>query len=445
MLASVRARTTLTAAVVTGVALVAGSIALLATLHRSLQQADDALSKSRLRDLVTLAEAGDLPAQVNAGDGVAQVVDATGRVRTASTNIVGKPALTSFRPPQSHPVVLALVGPDDNELEHYRLWAQRAETSQGEVTVFSGSSTESVTEAVGAARTPLLVGLPVMVAVLVLVMWWLVGRALRPVEAIRSEVAGLTDRRLNRRVPEPGTDDEIGRLARTMNAMLDRLQEGSRRQRAFVADASHDLQSPLAAIRAEVETQLAEDPATAAALLRRVLAETREMEALVQNLLYLARLDDGIASPQSPVDLDDVVLEEAARLRDTTEVRLRTERVSGGPVLGNRADLRRAVRNLLENAVRHARASVDLRLSATDGVVHLVVADDGDGVPPADRERIFDRFYKADAARDRGAGGSGLGLPIARAIAEAHGGALELAEADRGARFELRLPLLVVS
>ena len=445
MLASVRARTTLTAAVVTGVALVAGSLALLATLHRSLQHADDALSKSRLRDLVTLAEAGDLPAQVNAGDGVAQVVDSTGQVRTASTNILGKPALTSFRPPQSHPVVLELVGPDDDELEHYRLWTQRAKTPQGEVTVFSGASTESVTEAVGAARTPLLVGLPVMVALLGLAMWWLVGRALRPVEAIRSEVAGLTDRRLDRRVPEPGTDDEIGRLARTMNAMLDRLEEGNRRQRAFVADASHDLQSPLAAIRAEVETQLADDPATAAASLRRVLAETREMEALVQNLLYLARLDDGITSPPSPVDLDDIVLEEAARLRDTTEVRLSTERVSGGPVLGNRADLRRAVRNLLENAVRHARSSVDLRLSATDGLVRLVVADDGDGVPAADRERIFDRFYEADEARDRGAGGSGLGLPIARAIAEAHGGTLELADGDRGARFVLRLPLLMVS
>jgi len=155
-----------------------------------------------------------------------------------------------------------------------------------------------------------------------------------------------------------------------------------------------------------------------------------------------------VVSPQSPVDLDDVVLEEVSRLRDTTSVRLTTEAVSGGPVLGNRADLRRAVRNLLENAVRHARHSVDLRLSATDGVVRLVVADDGAGVPADDRARIFDRFYKADAARGRAVGGSGLGLPIARAIAEAHGGVLELADGDGGeggARFELRLPLLVVS
>lgn len=443
MLGSVRARTTLAATLVTGVALVAGSIALLATLHTSLLHGDDALSKSRLRDLIALAEAGNLPSRIDAGDGVAQVVDHSGHVLAASTNIPGKPPLTSFRPPESHPVVLAVVGPDDNEQEHYRLWAQRAATPLGELTVFSGSSTESVSEADAAVRRPLLIGLPVMVGVLVLAMWVLVGRALRPVESIRAEVAELTERRLDRRVPEPGTDDEIGRLARTMNAMLDRLEEASRRQRAFVADASHDLQSPLTAIRAEVETQRAGGIESARA--RRILEETGQMEALVQNLLYLARLDDGVGSPQSPVDLDDVVLEEASRLQDSTPIRLRTEAVSGGPVLGNRADLGRAVRNLLENAVRHARSSVELRLSAVDGDVRLEIADDGPGVAPADRARVFDRFYKADTARQRRTGGSGLGLPIARAIAEAHGGALELADGDGGARFVLRLPLLRVS
>jgi signal transduction histidine kinase len=445
VLGSVRARTTLAATVVTGVALAAGSVALLATLHTSLLHGDDALSRSRLRDLIALAEAGDLPRTIDAGDGVAQVVDGTGRVRAASTNIRSKPALTSFRPPQSHPVVLEVVGPDDDEQEHYRLWAQRAGTPLGELTVLSGSSTESVTEAGAVARRTLVTGLPVMVAVLALAMWLLVGRALRPVEAIRVEVAELTERRLDRRVPDPHTDDEIGRLARTMNAMLDRLEEASRRQRAFVADASHDLQSPLAAIRAEVETQLADEAPCGPAPAVRILAETRQMEALVQNLLYLARIDGGVVAGHSPVDLDDVVLEEVSRLQDSTPVRLGTEAVSGAPVLGNRADLGRAVRNLLENAVRHARSVVDLRLSAVDGVVRLDIADDGPGVAPTDRERIFDRFYKADAARERGVAGSGLGLPIARAIAEAHGGVLELADGDGGARFVLRLPLLRVS
>jgi signal transduction histidine kinase len=226
--------------------------------------------------------------------------------------------------------------------------------------------------------------------------------------------------------------------------MLDRLEDASRRQRAFVADASHDLQSPLAAIRAEVETQLAGEVSSEAAPARRILAETSQMEALVQNLLYLARIDDGVVSPRSPVDLDDVVLEEVSRLKDATSIRLSADAVSGGPVLGNRADLGRAVRNVLENAVRHARSSVDLRLSAVDGVVRLDIADDGPGVAPSDRGRIFDRFYKADAARHRGVGGSGLGLPIARAIVEAHGGVLELADGEGGARFVLQLPLLLV-
>jgi signal transduction histidine kinase len=444
VLGSVRARTTLAATVVTGVALGAGSIALLATLHTSLLHADDALSKSRLRDLISLAQTGDLPRLIDAGDGVVQVVDGTGRVRAASANIVDKPALTTFRPPETRSVVLAVVGPDDDEQEHYRLWARRAVTPLGELRVFSGSSTESVTEADAAARRLLMFGLPVTVAVLVLAIWVLVGRALRPVEAIRAEVAGMTDRRLDRRVPEPDTDDEIGRLARTMNAMLDRLEDASRKQRAFVADASHDLQSPLAAIRAEVETQWFGETQGSGTPAGRILAEARQMEALVQNLLYLARVDDGVEAPHSPVDLDDVVLEEVRRLQSSVPIRLSTKAVSGAPVLGNRADLGRAVRNLLENAVRHARSSVDLRLTAVDGVVRLDVADDGPGVAQDDRTRIFDRFFKADAARERGVAGSGLGLPIARAIVEAHGGVLELADADAGARFELRLPLLEV-
>jgi signal transduction histidine kinase len=443
VLASVRARTTLAAALVTSVALSAGSIALLALLHTSLLHGDDALSKSRLRDLIALAEDGSLPRQVDAGDGVVQVVDSAGQVRAASTNITGKPALTRVQPPETHPIVLAVLGPDDDEQEHYRLWAQR--TRDGELTVFSGSSTESVSEADATARRLMIFGLPVMVAVLAVAMWLLVGRALRPVEAIRAEVAQLTDHRLDRRVPVPGTQDEIGRLARTMNAMLDRLEEGSRRQRAFVADASHDLQSPLTAIRAELETQVAEDPASWQVSVRRVLAETRHMEGLVQNLLYLARIEDGDISAQGPVDLDDVVLEEASRLRPSTSIRLSTDAVSGGPVLGNSADLRRLVRNVLENAVRHARSSVRVQLAASDHTVQLDIVDDGPGVAAADRARIFDRFYKADTSRDRGIGGSGLGLPIARAIAEAHGGTLTLANGDAGAAFRLRLPLLVVN
>ena len=441
MLRTVRARTTALATVVTSVALLVGATALLARLHTSLVEADDAVSKSRLHDLIALAEAGALPRSVDAGDGVAQVVDGDGRVRTASDNIPGKPALTSFRPPTGAPVVLDVVGPDDDEQEHYRLWAQRTVTRTGEFVVFSGASTESADEAVAAARRPLLLGLPVLLAVLVLATWLLVGRALRPVESIRAEVAELTARRLDRRVPVPHSRDEIERLARTMNDMLDRLEDASRRQRAFVADASHDLQSPLAALRAELETA-GPDPVAWRQAVQRMLAETGEMEALVRNLLLLARLDEGDHGPFTPVDLDDVVREEVARLRPGTTVRLVTDEVSAGPVHGHRADLRRLVRNLLENAVRHAAASVRLRLFVQDATVHLEVHDDGPGVAPADRARIFDRFHKADTARARRQSGAGLGLAIARAVAQAHGGTLTLADADVGARFVLRLPVL---
>lgn len=436
MLASVRARTTAVAAVVTAVVLIGGSVALLATLHGSLVRGDDALARARLHDLVVLAQRGELPERVDAGDGLAQVVDAGGGVLVASANVAGRPPVSSYRPTGEGAVVRTLVGPDDTEREQYRVWIQRAESPDGEVVAYVGTSTESVREATRTVRRTLLVGVPLVLLLLVGATWMLLGRALRPVEAIRAEVAEITDRRLDRRVPVPDVEDEIGRLARTMNAMLDRLEDGSLRQRAFVADVSHELQSPLAAMRALLEV----DGDRPAEETRRLLAEVGDMEALVQNLLFLAREDAGATGPHALLDLDDLVLEEAARLRPGATVAVDTAGVSGAPVLGDAADLRRLVRNLLENAVRHARSTVRVGLTAgTDGVV-LDVRDDGGGVAAEDRDRIFDRFHKADPARRRGGSGSGLGLPIARAVAEAHGGTVALVAEPGGAHFRVRLP-----
>ena len=330
---------------------------------------------------------------------------------------------------------------DDKEKENYRVWVARADSQDGPVTVVAGASIESVGEASRTLRRDLLVGVPLLVLLVAAGTWLVVGRTLRPVEDIRAEVAGIGDADLGRRVPVPATGDEVGRLALTMNEMLVRLEDASRRQREFVADASHELQSPVTALRTQLEVGLAtgEDDWPAAA--RRMLGDTDQMERLVRDLLFLARTTGDPAPHQrSLLDLDDVTLEEAARVRTRSDVRVDTSRVSAAPVRGDSDELRRLVRNLLENAVRHATSVVQLELRGVDGVAVLDVTDDGPGIAAEDRDRVFDRFFTADGARRRGSG-SGLGLAIARSVAVRHAGTLDLVGSNgTGAHFRLTLP-----
>ena len=276
-----------------------------------------------------------------------------------------------------------------------------------------------------------------------LVSWRIVGRALRPVDDLSREVADIGARDLARRVPESAGADEIAHLARTMNAMLDRLQSSTERQRRFVADASHELQSPLASSRADLDVALAHPGATDwAATATALVADNERMTRLVQDLLFLARADDGSAQvARGPVDLDDVVLAEVARLRSRTSLTLDASRVSPVEVRASSDQLARVVNNLLENAVRYGRERITVELAAGGDDARLVIADDGPGVPPEDRERIFERFARLDSSRSRDTGGAGLGLAIAREIVEAHGGTLTLEPSEIGACFVVRLPL----
>jgi signal transduction histidine kinase len=246
-------------------------------------------------------------------------------------------------------------------------------------------------------------------------------------------------------VPAPPGDDEIARLAATMNRMLGRLEDAQARQRRFVSDASHELRSPIASIRQHAELARAgsadADPLELADV---VLEEDLRLQRIVEDLLLLARIDEGTAKLRAdPVDLDDVVLEEAARLRASTGLAVDAAGVSGGRVRGDRDRLGRLVRNLTENAARAARTAVVLSLREEDAAVVLAVEDDGPGIAPADRERVFDRFVRLDEARDRDAGGSGLGLAIVREVAGLHGGTVAALDgALGGARLEVRLPRL---
>jgi signal transduction histidine kinase len=284
-----------------------------------------------------------------------------------------------------------------------------------------------------------------LLAVVAVTTWFVVGRALAPVEAIRAEVDAISASALHRRVPDPPADDEIGRLSTTMNRMLDRLERAQARQRRLVSDASHELRSPVAAIRQHAEVALAHpDRATTTELATTVLAEDLRLQRLAEDLLLLTRADEHtLALRRRPVDLDDLVFDEARRLRGVSGLRVDTARVSAGRVEGDAAGLRRVLRNLGDNATRHANRRVAFSLAERDGVVLLEVDDDGPGVPEADRERVFERFVRLDDARARDDGGSGLGLAIVAELVAAHGGTVTLASSPiGGTRVEVSLPRL---
>lgn len=312
-------------------------------------------------------------------------------------------------------------------------------------TVQVAGSLDDVEESTAALAESLAVAVPISVAILAGVVWWSVGRTLRPVDDIRAEVERISERQLERRVPEPPTHDEVARLARTMNAMLDRLSVASERQRRFVGDASHELRGPLARIRSELEVNDAH-PSTAdlAATQRSVLEETLVLQQLVDDLLMLARGDAGaleIADPV-PVSLDELV--ETCRSEAATgsaAVHVDTD-VVPVRVLGDPRQLRRLLANLVENALQHAEHTVSVTLRRTPGdSAELAVADDGPGIPVEHAEDVFLRFTRLDTARPT-TEGVGLGLAIARDIAERHGGSLILdTEHSPGARFVVTLPI----
>jgi signal transduction histidine kinase len=312
--------------------------------------------------------------------------------------------------------------------------------SEGGYRVSVAASLEEVEESTEALLTPLAVGLPLLVLLVGGVTWVVASRALAPVERIRREVEAITGDRLDRRVPEPASRDEIGRLARTMNQMLGRLQDSRDRQREFVADASHELRSPVASIRQVAEVAQSHPAALPdGELAQTVLEESARLQRLVDQLLLLTRADDGGAGRSyHDVDLDDLALAEARRV-SRTGLAVETKGIGPGRTRGDMAALGQVVRNLADNAARHAVATIAFGVRESGGTVELTVDDDGPGIPEDQRERIFERFVRLDEARARDAGGSGLGLAIVKEIVSAYGGTVAVTRSELGgARFTVR-------
>jgi signal transduction histidine kinase len=441
---SVRWRITFVATALVGIALALGSFLLVNAVERRLKDhARDAAS-----EVLDDAE-GDL----KAGQSLEEV---TSIVR------VGGPYVQAFGPDR-RPVTDAL-GRPSNQLfvldadgslvpvsrltaSRYQVVTRQVAGPGGEYTLVAASSLDDVRRSVQALASSLWLGIPALVVLVGVVTWWLVGRALRPVERMRREVEEISLTTLHRRVDEPATDDEVARLAHTMNVMLDRMQSAQTKQRQFVSDASHELRSPLATIRTSVEVaSLHPERADWPAVASTVLGESDRLDELVGDLLTLAKLDETANGDSArrlvPVDLDELVLADVARLRALGHV-VRAEGVSAARVHGDPRQLGRLVRNLLDNAARHAAAAVTVTLGEDGGSALLRVDDDGPGIPPDQRDRVFERFARLDESRSRPVGGAGLGLSLVKAIALAHRGDVVVEDVPGGgARFEVRLPLV---
>ncbi|WP_258341881.1 sensor histidine kinase [Saccharopolyspora gregorii] len=315
------------------------------------------------------------------------------------------------------------------------------DTPAGAQTLIASASTRSVQRATEAATTGLLFGMPVLLAVVAALTWFSTRRALRPVEAIRHEFTRLSAHDLRGRMPVPASGDEIARLALTLNDTLDRLDDSVRRQRQFVADASHELRSPLAALRTPLEVaqahpQRADWPGIAEG----TLDDLDRLERLTSDLLALARIDGMPHTAGEALDLGSLAADTLER-RPPTHVRRHAEIEPGVVVDGHRTHLSRLITNLLDNAETHAEQRVSLSLRVEDGRARLDVLDDGPGVPAESREHVFERFARLDTARARERGGAGLGLALAREIAQLHDGTLAITDSDRGARFTATFPL----
>ncbi|GAA4552805.1 sensor histidine kinase [Amycolatopsis samaneae] len=317
-------------------------------------------------------------------------------------------------------------------------------SGDGKYAVFGAARVdEDEQRAVDSARTGLLVGVPLVSLLIGLIAWLAVHRSLRPVEAIRAEVAEISAHDLGRRVPAPRSGDELARLAVTMNTMLERLDTAVARQGRFTADASHELRTPLSSLRTQLEVLLAHpDSFDWRTSCENALLDVTRLQDLVADLVLLGKLDNAAPPPFAPVALSEVVTTclDGREIRDGVTI---TTEYEGTPIVrGHRARLVRLVRNLLDNAERHAAGHIAVTVSTVDAEGVLTVTDDGPGIPADEREHVFDRFVRLDEARDRDTGGSGLGLAIAAEIAHTHHGTIEVAPGEGGARLVVRLPAL---
>jgi len=437
-----------TSAAVTAVFAVAGLLNIL-LVRAEFIHAADAIGDERANRVAELAAQGTLPHRLPVDDEIEAAVQVVrgGQVVSGTANVLHAQAFPLPALPPGRHVVASIDTLPTVQHGPFRTTGVGISTPQGTASVYVAVSTQDIENIVAATVRKGAAELLLLMVPLVALLWVAVGRALAPVEAIRKRAEVITGKDLQQRVPEPDQHDEIGRLARTINAMLGRLHASSERQRQFLGDAAHELRSPIASLRAQIETALDQDgDAQAREVMPDLLADTMRMQALADQLLLLARSDAGMAGRRlAPVDLDDTVDAVIASQRPgdaSRAVVVDQSNVAPVQVIGDRALLEQAVRNLVDNAVRYAVSSVVVTLEAAPGEAVLTVDDDGPGIPPEHRQDVFLRFTRLDRSRDRDHGGVGLGLAIVAGVVQDHGGTV-VAEASPlgGARLRVTLPL----
>jgi signal transduction histidine kinase len=456
----VRAVSALSAAVVVALALVVAGAALVLLVQQSLRQQVQAEAEAKAQ-LITSRLEGNWESESNENareaitaltqesEDLAQVIveygansgDTPTWTIEAGTDPVGQDVpISEIKPAVNDTVVQSNVPVRkvDGSVVDSVLVASGTDSDGRHVVLLYAAPLTVVDGATNTLLFYLLWGVPLLIVVAGVTTYLFSGRALRPVEAMRSQVAALTEKDLGQRVPVPPARDEVGRLAETMNAMLARLQDAQGVQRRFVADASHELRSPLATIATGLE--LMQNGTIDRSTVTALRGETSRLNKLVEGLILLARADErGLQPRREEVDLDEVA--ELERGRPAGGAVVAEVRAVPVRVIGDRGQLSRVVRNLVDNARRHARSRVLVTVGRDGDTAVLEVSDDGPGVPQADRARVFERFVRLDDARARTDGGSGLGLAIVAEVVAAHGGSVEVTDGPAGgALFRVRIP-----
>ncbi len=444
-----RARSTIAAAAILGVVLIVLGVTMSFVLNAMLVNSTRESVSLRAHDIATQVAArgiNSVQAVLGASGNdqtVIQVIDGHGRVVAATASALGEAAMLSSLGADVHTFTAERALPFiDNA--NYLLAAERVNGPSG-LTVITAQSLAPVDTVLHDVNLALLIVLPIVLLFTGWATWHAVGQSLRSIDEIRRRVDLIGAQELHQRITVPTAQDEVARLARTMNSMLERLDASASAQRRFIADASHELRSPLASMRTSMEVEQA-TAATVPAVFSVLGDELDRMTRLVHDLLLLAKADErALVLQQEDVDLDDLVGGEVTRLRHQSTLEV-TASITPVRVLGDSDRLAQALRNLTDNAQRHAHGRVRITLAIVDHQAQIIVDDDGDGVPEQERERIFERFVRLDEHRARSAGGSGLGLAIAREIAIAHGGNVRVsANAWGGAQFVLTLPVVTAS
>jgi signal transduction histidine kinase len=442
----IRSSTVLAATAVIALALFVGALILRSQLRDSLYSSISDQAITRATGISELVATGDFKPILESSaslPGWVQVVDSNGRIVASTANIAALTTPFAPIPAQTSATVRALSGLAIDNGERLAV-ASIASTQQTQnYTILAAVPLDIADIADRRVARVLLIVFPALLLLAALVVSSVVRRALRPVENIRIEVATISSSDLGRRVPVPPGEDEVSRLADTMNSMLARLERSADQQRHFVADASHELRSPLASLRSQLEVTAIDnsDPAWEVTV-REMLIDHDRLERLVSDLLLLTRTDSKETLTLEPIDLGYLVRTELAR-RPIPDVQTRTVEAPNVLIAGDHDALVRVLRNLLDNGERHARTYVHVSIAvATNSQVALIVHDDGTGIPQGQERHIFERFARLDDARTSDAGGSGLGLAIVAELAKAHNATVNVDTNAPGARFVVTFPRL---